>query len=132
MSVAAVCLGLLAYFVPDHVGRLALGPTWDLAQPILPIAAVEYAFLAWMSAGAGGVRAQGRSQSLLTIRVVFATTSAAFGIVAAALTQSATYVALGLMASAILGALLAWWVLAAVEDRSETGTERSPRSVDQT
>ena len=46
-SILLLVWGALFWWLPDRFGAAILGPTWVLASPLIPIVAVEYAFLLW-------------------------------------------------------------------------------------
>lgn len=107
MSALAVGIGMSASMVPTNWGELILGDSWTVVRPLLPITAIEYAALAWLSAAGGGLRAQGRSSALLKLRVVFAGSSIVLGSLAAIVTGSVRMVAVALAVAAVMSAVLA-------------------------
>lgn len=106
MSAIALTIGVLAGALPDAVGRLLLGDSWDQAAPLLPITGLEYAALAWISVMYSTLRVAGRSGQLLSARVVHASISISLSLLAAALWLTAFSVACALAVTAVMTALL--------------------------
>lgn len=105
LSCLAVVVGLAALLVPSSWGTWVLGDSWRVSQPLIPILAVEYAGLAWISAVGGSLRAQGRSDALLQLRVILSVVGFVGAVVAAAVFQDARAVATALAAAAIISAI---------------------------
>ena len=101
----ALTVGLIAPVLPDWLGAAMLGDTWAVASPLLPITALEYAGLAWVSVTYTLMRALGRSSALLRARCLHSALSLTLALTAAVLWQSAIAVAWGLAVTAYLTAL---------------------------
>jgi hypothetical protein len=65
----SIVLGVALFFIPDTVGELILGRTFEATQAIIPIIAFEYAIGAWIVAVIMFLRAFNRTVELLTLKV---------------------------------------------------------------
>ncbi len=100
LSAFSLLIGAVSLVVPDALGRIMLGDSWTVIQPLLPVTATEFAFLGWLNCLNGGMRAQGRSGELLKVRLVFAGASLVLGCGAAVVFGTAMGVALSLVGAA--------------------------------
>jgi O-antigen/teichoic acid export membrane protein len=106
MSALSLGIGVVAWLTPSAVGRLLLGDTWSLAHTILPITAVEYAAIAWVTSAANGLRAQARSGELIRLRAILTTLTVAFSVIAALVVREVGAVSVALACAAIVTAVL--------------------------
>ena len=106
LSTLALVVGVAAWVLPASLGALLLGDSWSVARGIVPIAAVEYAALSWLSGCAAGLRAQGRSRSLLELRLVFSLLTLGLAGLGAWVVDAVWGVSAGLALAAIIGAAL--------------------------
>jgi len=111
LSALAVIAGVVAWLLPAAWGARLLGDTWSVVREIIPLTAVEYVALAWLAASAAGLRAQGRSGSLLRLRAVFTALTLGLACSGALLAGSVWGMSLGLAIAAIVGAILGRHVL---------------------
>ena len=102
MSIVALFVGVVGHYLPSHVGALLLGETWPVVQPLLPITAVEYAALAWVSVMYSYLRSQGMSRTLLRARSWHVGCSILLSGAAAWFTNSARGVAVALAVTALV------------------------------
>lgn len=107
MSLLSGSIGIVATLIPSSVGVLLLGESWSVVRVLLPITAIEYVGLAWLSAAIGVLRAQARSGALVRVRLVQAIATAAAGCAAAFAFESAQAVAVGFACAAFMTAYLA-------------------------
>ncbi len=70
-SLAVVTVGPALVLLPERVGRLILGDSWDYVQVVLPIISLEYAALVWSSIAMVYLRFQGKSGQLLAATSVY-------------------------------------------------------------
>lgn len=70
-------------FVPTGVGRLLLGPTWAVAQPLLPAFAVQFVILAFAEGAGIGLRALAASRQLARVALRYAGLSLTLGVIGA-------------------------------------------------
>lgn len=111
MSAAALLIGAVGSILPNGVGEVLLGPTWLVAQPVLPFTAFEYAAVAWVAAAFGCLRVQGRSVALLQVRLLLATLSIGFVITLASVVNTAAGIAAGLACAAVVTALVGRFIV---------------------
>ncbi|WP_426565253.1 hypothetical protein ACPPVT_02800 [Angustibacter sp. McL0619] len=107
MSAAALTFGLASLLVPAAWGELLLGDSWSVVAPLLPFTGWEYAALAWVSVCYTALRAEQRSQALLSLRVVHASTSILLAAAAAATGGTARAVSIALAVTASVVAVAA-------------------------
>lgn len=96
MCVIPIAVGIASFFVPDSWGEVILGPTWSVAQPLLPITAVEYVFLVWNYSADAILRTQANSRAVLRFQILHAILLTGCGAVAAIVFGTAIAVAVGL------------------------------------
>ena len=106
MSSAAFSLAPSPGFFRPRSGLCSWASLGLWFHQIIPITALEYAALAWLTGSAAALRAQGRSQSLLRLRTIFSTFTLIFAGLGASLVGDVWGVAAGLALAAISGAVL--------------------------
>ena len=94
---------LLLLVLPDSWGEAILGPTWELAQPILPLLAVEYLGLGMWTGATAMLRFSDQTRTALRMRLVYAPASLVLPVVALGLLGGVTAFAATL---AVLGVLV--------------------------
>lgn len=107
LSTIALSVGIVAWAAPDGLGTVLLGDSWEVARGIVPITAVEYAALAWLTGYTAGLRSQGRSNDLLSIRLVYTVMMLLLSLTGGLLAQSVWGFSVGLAVAAAIGAYLA-------------------------
>jgi len=110
-SVLALAIGGIALLVPQGWGELILGDSWTVVRPVLPLTAMEYAALAWVSAASSGMMTQGRSITLVKLRLLTSGMSVALGSAVAIVAGSAVAVAGALVVAAVMAAVYGRLVL---------------------
>lgn len=69
VSVVALAIGVGVPLLPQSVGAVVLGDTWDRAVDVMPYLGVEYAALAWFGYFSSVLQAHGQSARLLAVRL---------------------------------------------------------------
>lgn len=110
IGLVALALGSIGLWLPHSVGQTLLGDTWPLAQRVLPLVGLEYAFLAWMHAATTGLRALGAGQRLLSIRLAFSGCAITSALLLSQ-TNDVVYISGGLAAVAAVFALVSIFTL---------------------
>jgi O-antigen/teichoic acid export membrane protein len=100
-SLFLITLGLALAILPERVGQLILGDSWDGARVVLPIIAFTYFCMAWCSVAMTYLRFQGKSGQLLAATVAYSVTSLVLCTLMAFLTRTAFGVAVGLAVSGV-------------------------------
>jgi hypothetical protein len=109
MCAIPVAVGLASFVVPDSWGETLLGPTWYVAQPLLPITAIEYVALAWSYSADSILTARADSRGVLSLQVVHAVLITGGATVAALAVGTARGVAVGLAVGALVAAAYGVW-----------------------
>lgn len=104
MCTIPVTVGVLSVFVPDVWGEILLGPTWLVAQPLLPITAIEYVALTWSYSADTILRSQANSRAVLTRQLVHSALITGGATIAAIAFGSAIAVATGIAMGASVAA----------------------------
>lgn len=104
MCTIPVAVGMLSVFIPDVWGEVLLGPTWLVAQPLLPVTAIEYVALTWSYSADTILRAQANSHAVLTRQLVHSALITGGATIAAITFGSAIAVATGLALGASVAA----------------------------
>ncbi|WP_157084122.1 hypothetical protein [Millisia brevis] len=110
-SCLAITVGFLGPLLPEQIGRLLLGESWQHAIVVLPMLGVEYAAICWLAAALNFYLARNDSVTLLRLRVSQTALVIIGCTAAAALTHSVIAVAFGLAGSSALVALVACWMV---------------------
>jgi hypothetical protein len=101
LSLLVIAVGIGSLVLPERVGQLILGDTWEFARVVLPIIAFEYFGLVWSAIGMGYLRFQGKSGHLLALTVGQCVTQTVLCTALAFLTRTAVGVAAGLAVTAV-------------------------------
>lgn len=107
MSLAAVMLGVVLYFLPLRWGEFLLGATFAATQQIVPIIACEYAIGGWAIAVAIYLRTFNRSRDALALKVGYVAVMLLTSLGAAVAFRTASGVALGMVAATAFVATMA-------------------------
>ncbi|MUM27529.1 hypothetical protein [Mycolicibacterium sp. CBMA 295] len=107
LSLAAVTLGLVLYFLPLKWGELLLGATFAATQQIVPIIACEYALGGWAIAVGIYLRTFNRSRDALGLKVGYVAVTLLTSLGAAVAFRTALGVALGMVAATAFVATMA-------------------------
>ncbi|MDT5359797.1 MAG: hypothetical protein QOC69_1559, partial [Mycobacterium sp.] len=107
MSLAAVTLGFVLYFLPLKWGEFLLGATFAATQQIVPIIACEYALGGWAIAVAIYLRTFNRSRDALGLKVGYVAVMLLTSLGAAVAFRTASGVALGMVAATAFVATMA-------------------------
>jgi hypothetical protein len=70
-SSGSLLLGVALFFVPQDIGRLVLGRTFEATQTIIPIIAFEFALAAWSVAVTIFLRTFNRSADALNLKICY-------------------------------------------------------------
>lgn len=105
MCMIPIGVGVLSVFVPDAWGEALLGRTWNVAQPLLPITAIEYVALTWSYSADAILRAQMNSRAVLSRQITHSILITGSATIAALAFGSAIAVAAGLAAGASVAAV---------------------------
>ncbi|WP_124713077.1 hypothetical protein [Mycolicibacterium nivoides] len=107
LSLAAVTLGMVLYFLPLKWGEFLLGETFAATQQIVPIIACEYALGGWAIAVAIYLRTFNRSRDALGLKVGYVAVMLVTSFGAAVAFRTASGVALGMVAATAFVATMA-------------------------
>lgn len=107
MSLAALTLGGVLYFLPLKWGEFVLGATFAATQQIVPIIACEYAIGGWVIAVAIHLRTFNRSRDALGLKVGYVAVILLTSLGATIAFRTAAGVALGMVAGTTFAATMA-------------------------
>ena len=107
MAFVALVVGAGSFVVPDRIGELVLGESWNVVQPILPITAFEYMSLAWLAVAQIGLKTLLRSKSVLRVRLAQSCSYLVLSLTAATVFHSAIAIAIALAISTTGAAIYA-------------------------
>ena len=96
LCIIPIVVGVLSIYVPDSWGEVLLGPTWSVAQPLLPVTAVQYVALTWNYSADVILTSQANSRAVLALQVVHALAITGAATIAAIAFGTAFSVAVGL------------------------------------
>ncbi len=109
-SAIALIGGLVLSMLPDSIGRLALGDTFDLSRHVVFFVAAEYAISGWLFALGIYLKAQNHSSGALVVKCCWVVTTLTAVTVALIIDRSALSVAIAMVVASVVmcvGAL--WW-----------------------
>lgn len=104
---ATALAGLVFFGLPNSIGRLLLGDSWQLAHQILPLIALEYVVACYLVPIAIFLRTFNRSAQTLTLKIASMTATIAGAACGGLLFGTAMGVAVGLAAGTIATTTLA-------------------------
>lgn len=110
-SCLALTVGFLGPLVPEWIGHLLLGDSWQHAIVVLPLLGVEYAAICWLAAALNFYLSRNDSVTLLRLRVAQTALVCAGCTVAAAVTHSVIAVAICLAGASTVIAVVACWMV---------------------
>ena len=110
-SAVAMLAGLVVWALPDSIGTLLLGDTFDLSRDIIVWIALEYTIGWWALAIMVWLKTFNRSAELLNLKIGYVIALTGSAAVGAVVFKSATGVAISLVMASTLVATVAlgWW-----------------------
>lgn len=105
LAAVVAAYGAVLMLLPDAVGSLLLGDSWQLARPVLPFTLLEYVGLSFWTGAVVALRLRHRTRAALVLRVGFASAGLLLALGAAFVIGTGAAVGAGLALASLVTAV---------------------------